>query len=148
MGGSPTPLVPALPPPASTAGNYTFQLSAWNANGESELTAVSSQVEVAFSTKPRFWSVQGSATQATLRIIRPDSVAEPDNLQYKVAILKAGDSVVAGDTAPFREAALETYSGKGTLEDPAVITIPLSAANFGSGITFAQVGGLCEMLVR
>ncbi|PRW20837.1 Ig-like domain repeat [Chlorella sorokiniana] len=114
------------------AGNYTFQLSAWNAIGESALTSSSALVEVSFSTSPRFWTVQGSQTAATLSVIRPDSVAEPDNLRFKVAILKAGDS----GSGTFRAAALESHSGTGTLADPAVISIPLSA--FGSSVEYAQ----------
>lgn len=124
------------PPSPISAGTYTFELSAWNANGESVPATTSDQVQVAFSSKPRFWNVQGSRTGATLRIIRPDTVAEPGNLRYKVAILRAGDS---GSTGTFRQATLETHTGDGTLESPAVIDIQLSEANFGAGVTFAQV---------
>lgn len=127
--------LPICPPflPLTAAGNYTFQMSAWNAIGESALTDATSPVQVSFSSKPRFWTVQGSAAGAILNVIRPDSVAEPDNVQYKVAILKAGDS----GTGTFREAALESHTGTGTLEDPAVFNIPLSA--FGANVEYAQV---------
>ncbi|PRW20918.1 fibronectin type III domain-containing [Chlorella sorokiniana] len=118
---------------AIPAGNYTLQLSASNANGYSGLSP-SSPVSVGFSTKPRFWKVQGSAGKTTLQIIRPDSVSDPANLRYKVTILKAGDS----GSGIFRAAALEAHTGTGTLDDPAVIDIDLNAANFGSGTAFAQ----------
>ena len=130
--------MPARLSPTPAAGNYTFEMSAWNAIGESALSSPSPVVEVAFSTSPRFWTVQGSSSGATLNVIRPDSVAEPDNVRYKVAILKAGDSVTG--TGTFRAATLETYSGTGTLANPAVFTIPLSA--FGDGVEYAQVGWL------
>lgn len=129
---APTAAFPQPHPPRA-AGNYTLQLSAWNAIGESAPTTASSSVEVAFSTKPRFWSVQGSQAEAELRVIRPDSVAEPDNLRYQVAILRAGDS----GSGYFREAAPETPSGNGSLVDPAVFTIPLYM--FGDGVEYAQV---------
>lgn len=132
MQPAPTAAFPRRHPPRA-AGNYTLQLSAWNAIGESAPTTASSSVEVAFSTKPRFWSVQGSQAGAELRVIRPDSVAEPDNLRYQVAILRAEDS----GSGYFREATPETPSGNGSLADPAVFTIPLSA--FGSGVEYAQV---------
>lgn len=69
-----------------------------------------------------------------LRVIRPDSVAEPDNLRFKIGILKAGDS----GTGAFRAAQLESFTGNGSLADPAVFTLPLSA--FGDGVEYAQVG--------
>lgn len=125
-----------MPPSLPAAGNYTFQLSAWNAIGESALSDPSAVIDVAFSTSPRFWSVQGSSSGATLNVIRPDSVAEPDNMLYKVAILQAGDS----GSGAFRPATLETYTGTGSLASPAVFTIPLSA--FGEGVAYAQVNHL------
>lgn len=91
-------------------------------------------MSVGFSTKPRFWSVQGSLAGATLKIIRPDSVSDPTNLRYKITILRAGDS---GSSGTFRDAAFETHTGTGTLDDPATISIPLSA--FGAGVNYAQV---------
>lgn len=127
-------LLPA-PCPCAAAGNYTLQLSASNPNGYSGLSP-STAVSVGFSTKPRFWSVQGSLAGATLKIIRPDSVSEPTNLRYKITILRAGDS---GSSGTFRDAAFETHTGTGTLDDPATISIPLSA--FGAGVNYAQVHG-------
>ncbi len=120
----------ALHSPSRAAGDYTLQLSASNPNGYSGLSP-STRVSVGFSTKARFWSVQGTATKATLSIIRPDSVSDASNLRYRVTVLKAGDS----GSGTFRTATLEAHSGNGTLDDPAVIDIPLSAF----GVDYAQV---------
>lgn len=133
--------LPLNPCPSSlrshlAAGNYSFAASAWNSIGESALSPESARTAVAFSTHPRFWTVQGSPEGALLRVIRPDSVAEPDNLRFKIGILKAGDS----GSGVFRAATLEEFSGNGSLADPAVFTIPLSA--FGEGTQYAQVRSL------
>ena len=119
----------ALPMPSRAAGDYALQLSASNPNGYSGLSP-STAVSVGFSTKARFWSVQGTATKATLSIIRPDSVSDASNLRYRLTVLKAGDS----GSGTFRPATLETHSGNGTLDDPAVIDMPLSAF----GVDYAQ----------
>lgn len=128
------PSCPAAPGSFLAAGNYSFAASAWNSIGESALSPESARTTVGFSTHPRFWKVQGSPEGALLRVIRPDSVAEPDNLRFKIGILKAGDS----GSGVFRAATLEEFSGNGSLASPAVFTIPLSA--FGEGTQFAQVG--------
>ncbi len=125
-----TPTTPLLP---CAAGNYTFAASAWNAIGESALSPDSARTAVGFSTHPRFWTVQGSPEGALLRVIRPDSVAEPDNIRFKIGILKAGDS---GEGA-FRAPTEEQFVGNGSMADPATFSIPLSA--FGEGVAYAQV---------
>lgn len=126
---SPLPCLPA-------AGAYSFAASAWNAIGESALSPDSAAVPVAFSTAPRFWSVQGSPQGALLRVIRPDFVAEPENLQFKIGIIRAGDS----GTGELRAAVLEQHSGNGSLADPAVFSIPLS--EFGGAYAQVQNGAL------
>lgn len=98
-------------------------MTARNTNGESAPSATSPRVYVAFSTRPAFWRVAGSKDGAELQVIAPDQIAEPENVRYKLAIIKAGDS----GSGELRAATVATpLRGTGTLADPLVFQLPLA----------------------